>query len=107
MRTRVLAAMNAPNNQKPLMNFRTIVSVSMLTGLLTQTGFAEDAYYHLAIGSLTFTEGTLPARAEPPHVRRWQIIPAFQSYATLDSPGEVYIGGEGPQPWNLPNNFFE
>ena len=89
------------------MNFRKIAPTSILIGLLMQTGFAEDAYYHVAIASLTFTEGTLPARPESSPLRRWQTIPAFQPYAILDGPGEVFISGERLQAWELPNRLFE
>ena len=89
------------------MNFRKIALASALIARLAQTGFAEEAFYRLPITSLTFTEGTLPARPELSNSRRWQIVPAFEPYAILDGPGEVYIGGESLQRWNLPNSLYE
>ena len=87
------------------MHSRNLALASTVVCLLTQTGFPEDAYYHLSITSLTFTEGTLPARPNPSHFRHWQTIQAFQPYAVLDCPGEVYIGGEGLQPWDNRSPF--
>src|SRR6266550_6826555 len=89
------------------MNFRKIALASTLIALLAQPGFTEESYYHLPITSLTLVEGTLPARAELSNSRRWQTVPAFQPYAILDGPGEVYIGGESLRPWNLPSSLYE
>src|SRR5207249_6837868 len=93
------------HHHQTTMHLRNIALASTVVGLLTQTGFAEVAYYHLSIPSLTFTEGTLPARPDPSQFRRWQTIPAYQPYAVLDCPGEVYIGGEGLRPWDTRSPF--
>ena len=89
------------------MNFRKSLLASTLLILSNQAAVTEDAYFHLPIAGLTFAEGTLPGQPNPTGWHRWQTLPAFQPYAVLDGEGEVYIGGESLQPWNLGNRFYD
>jgi len=66
---------------------------------------AEDAYFTLPISSLNFTEGALPV-AGTTSFGRWQIWPALQPYAVLDE-GEVWIGGETPNPWDRSDRVYQ
>lgn len=89
------------------MNFRKSLLASTLLVLFSQAAVTEDAYFHLPIAALTFAEGTLPGQPNPAGLRRWQTFPAFQPYAVLDGEGEVYIGGESLQPWDLGSRFYD
>ena len=88
------------------MKFRKTAFASLLIVLSAEAALADETFYHLPITALTFVEGTLPAHPNPSDSRRWQTVPAFQPYAVLDGPGEVFIGGEGLQLWNLRNNLY-
>jgi hypothetical protein len=75
----------------------------VLTALAPAVAVAEDAYFHLQLSALTLTEGRLPEKSDVSDSRRWQIAPAFQSYAVLDGEGEAYIGGVGLTPCSFPH----
>ncbi len=89
------------------MNMGKTAVTSTLILLLAPAAWAEDIFFHLPIASLTFSEGALPARSDSSNFRRWQTLPALQPYAVLDGEGEVYIGGEGLQPWSPPGRLYE
>src|SRR2546426_176884 len=82
-----------------IMNSKNWLFAALTMTLIPSALFAEDAYYHLPINSLNFTEGALPARGEPANYRHWQTWPALQPYAVLDGGGEVYLDGESFTPW--------
>src|SRR3989442_9439140 len=89
------------------MNVGKTAVTSTLILLLAPAAWAEDSFFHLPIASLTFSEGALPARSESSNFRRWQTLPALQPYAVLDGEGEVFIGGDGLQPWSPPGRLYE
>ena len=59
---------------------------------------AEDAYYHIALPSLTLVEGSLPDHYEW-RGHSWEMAEALQPYAVLDGEGEVFVSGQTFQPW--------
>jgi hypothetical protein len=75
--------------------------LAICSGLLVAQGLtaAEVVYYHLPLSALKLTEGTLPVHERSWSGRRWQLLPAMQSYAVLDGPGEVYVDTSGNRPW--------
>ena len=68
-----------------------------LLTLLMGSASAQDVYYDVPVGALTFTEGALPdhSGANPPW-RRWPVTQAMQPHAVLDGDGEAYIAS-GPE----------
>jgi hypothetical protein len=87
---------------RPIRKLMARSSIWAITILLTGTGLAgaEDVFFFRSVGDLTITEGILPMGAEGRFAQRDQGIgfgsdlplrTARQPYASLDSPGEIYL----------------
>lgn len=77
----------------------------LLVLLSSSFGLAQDAYYHVPLGSLKLTEGKLPENYE---WRSWslQTAEALRPYVIMDGTAEAYVGGEGLQPWAPPDRMI-
>jgi hypothetical protein len=86
-------------------NLKKAFLASASITLLAHSALAVDAFFHIPVPSLTFTEGALPTGSAP---RKFdlQLFPAFQPYAALDGEGEVFIGGETLMPWSPPERLY-
>jgi len=81
-----------------------IFFLAALYAITAQTTFAEDAFYHLRISDLKFTEGALPPQANQNYSRGWEYFSAMQSYGVLDGEGEMYVDNAGQEPWGPRND---
>ncbi|MDB6109673.1 MAG: hypothetical protein JWR69_1423 [Pedosphaera sp.] len=91
------------------MKIRNMLTVSLLLVLLgTQAVLAEDVYYHVRFGDLTFTEGALPKETSSSwESRQWRTAEAMQPYAVLDGAGEVFLAGEAADRWTPPVQVYQ
>src|SRR5436190_21060804 len=71
------------------------IAITLALCALAPAAFAEDAYFHVPVPSLTFVGRGLPPGSTP---TRWQTAAAERPYAALDGEGEVYIDGVS-SPW--------
>src|SRR5258708_6589213 len=83
-----------------------VTLIPVLIGVLNIVALAEDAYFHVPIASLNFTDGSLPATTSQPARFDWRLSGAFQLWAVLDGEGEVYVSGETLNAWGPPGEIY-
>ena len=66
--------------------------------------FAEETYYHVPVGSLTISQGTLPTDFQWNRFG-WEMVEALQPFAVLDGPGEAFISGDALQQWGARDSY--
>lgn len=79
------------------MNCKKMILAPVVLAALATGALAEDAYFHVPVTALHFTEGALPT-GSPPTMRAQVLRP----YAALDGEGEAYVTGEDYLPWQAP-----
>jgi hypothetical protein len=82
-----------------LATFKKVWGFLLALGVLAcSLALAEDAYYHVPLGTLTLTEGKLSENFEWGSWS-WQVAEALRPYVIMDGTAEAYVAGESLQSW--------
>src|SRR5689334_15468334 len=90
---------------------RKLTHIMKLNGLLlfclfgySAPSFAQQTYYHVPVGSLTISEGTLPIDFQWNRFG-WEMVEVLQPFAVLDGPGEAFVNGDAVQQWGARESY--
>src|SRR5207237_7070952 len=89
------------------MKFRKITVAALASAIFLHAALADDAYFHLPVSSLHFTDGALPDSSGSTGLRAFPNGSALSPYAILEGEGEIYLGGEGFVWWESPRRLYQ